>query len=704
MQTNVMAAIMPATSPLTRGTQRAKLWINYRHLCKAAARLSEPNARQIKKTCIDRTKAGYIWQWNGSDVNVNSISEAERQRYGIPDNERLAALVAEYKSCEAEANTDAAAGDLGREIDRLYHAMSEAKLNYHQYYNIINERYNVSKENGKLFAQRWAVWQYIADNYNRAKNSLTIYHAAYGMVFPGHLSDINSFANFKKACDKDGIESKVVDQRAIAKAAKRITSFQYAMLQSLYIQPQKITAAAAHRKLIAACEGLSEKPYCLASVKNYFKEFENNADLYAARYGAAAAQKQLPHLSLLPANDRNTQWQIDGWTMPFWGAEFQRYVLHLVRDNYSRKIVGWSVGESENAGLILAGLEDAMYKTGVFPGELLSDKHGFHKTAKRIKTETQRMGTVWTTTTNAQRNQLAERYNQYLDELCKDFAGYTGKNVTAKGKDARPAPEAMLEFAKTANFKTADEVRAIAAYVVTEFNRTPLELLEGMSPNEKYDLSEDKKCFKLTENDRIQLLRPAVAYKVIRGQITIKVGMKKHEFQLPAELINRYNNREVLVVHEDLAQGIYISDIKTGEELGCIGPKVKVAGAVPDQTEEDRKRINQMTGRTKGVTVPARKAAQQRIAEALKDNPEAIALINHHSLPKDIRALAEKDMELKRALADAGINANNLPVRTVKAATIEMPVAAAQKTKDAPFKKGSGDMERVSLDALLNID
>ncbi len=683
--------------PVRIKTTKTKVFISGKYLSKAVPAISWENFRQFPKRKLHL-------EFKNGEVNVNSFTEAEKIQYRIPPIETLIKLVNGFKLEEDQQKVYAGdRGGLKAEIDSTYYALCTAKLDHVPFYNLIAAKYNVSKDNCKLFAQRWAVWQYITDNYNRSKNSLAIFQAAYNLVFPGHLSDCNSFSNFKKACDLKGIESKVIDQRAIIKVAKRITSFQYALLQSLFIQPQKINAPAAHKKLIDACEGLSEKPYSLASVKNYYREFQNNAELFALRYGAGAAQKQLPYASLIPAQHRNTQWQIDGWTCPFWGAEFQRYVLYLIRDNFSRKIVGYSVAESENTTLIMAGLEDAMYNTGVFPGELVSDKHSFHQTttAARLRNETERMGAIWTVTINAQRNQLAERYNQYLDALCKDFAGYLGKNVTATSKDARPAPEVLTQYAKTANFKTIDEIKAIAAYVVKEFNNTPLEVLEGNSPNEAYAASEDLKAFKLTENDRLNLLKPATAYKVIRGEITIKVGMKKHSYQLPAELITRYNNREVLVIYEDLAQGIYISDIKSGEELGCILPKQKIHGAIPDQTEADRKRINQLTGRTNGVTVTGRKTAQEKIVAALKHRPEAIDLINHYSLPKDIRALATKDSEMKRAMGDAGINANNLPIRTALPVTIPMPATRAEKTRNSPFATASGEMEMVSIEDLL---
>ena len=648
----------------------------------------EPNNLRVILHRKANTQFGWrMWknEKNIYFVDLLSIPDYERKSYGFPDLEKIPALLAELQ-LEAKAKENQKfENELIYSIDQISYEMKIAMLDFQKYFNLINDKYQLPKDKIKDFAQKCAVWEWINKTYTRTANSGVIYYNAYSRLFPGHLKERNSFDHFKSACKND-VFGTVIDKRALTKAPKRITTFQYTFLQQLYIQPNKITPPEAYRKLTAACTEISEKPYSLASVKNYYREFEKNAELFALRYGAAAAQKQLPYASLAPASHRNTQWQMDGWNLPFYvayGDTTTRFVLYMVRDNHSRKIIGWSLGATENTTVILDAMENAMRTTGVFPAELVSDKHSFHKTliATRLKAETEKMGAVWTITINAQRNQLAERYNQYLDTICKDYEGYTGKNMTAKGKDARPSQEHQTRMYKPANWKTEEEIKAIAIYVVTEFNRTKLDLLDGLSPNEKFEASEEPKCFKISENDRIELLRPATAYKVTRGQITIKVGLKKHEFLLPAALIDRFNNRELLVVYEDLNQAIYLSDPKTGEQLGSIKPKQRIHGAIADQTEADKRLINQMTGKTNGVTVKARKTAQQRIVESYKDNPEVMQLIDAYTVPKDIRKMANEDFELKRALRDENVKIDMVPLRDFEPAHVPEPVT----TRKSPF-------------------
>ena len=686
--------------------KKPKVWVCYDLFCKAAENISDYNKKNFRRS--DRVR----WRFNSkNEVDLNSICPGDWNKY--VKLESIEKCLEYIEVLKKEAAEKKASHDLGGMNEQLaYQLFVGMKIQidneFPHYFNRIKEKYPTLKtEQCKEYSKRWAAMEWIIPMYEKYDRKYRLEMFAGGWVknFPTQFKESSenhkiSFYNLYKKCFIEGVENTIVNLKSVKKVQTRRSEFQMVLLQTLYIQSRKITGAEAYRKLNTACAEQGEKPMSSGNVKIIFREFEKNVELYKLRYGQAAAQKQLPYASLLPAIHRNTQWQIDGVTMPFWGANFQRYVLYLIRDNHSRKIVGWSMAESENTTLILDGLDDAMRNTGVFPGELVSDQHSFHRTniAARLRAETEKMGAVWTVTINAQRNQLAERYNQYLDGLCKDFAGYLGKNMTATGKDARPSPETLTQYAKTANFKTADEIKAIAAYVIKEFNNMKLEPLEGLSPNEKYAASEDVKCFKISETERINLLRPATAYKVTRGQINIKVGMKKHEFQLPAELINRYNKRKVLAIWEDLEQGIYISDISSGEELGCIMPKQKMHGAIPDQTDADRKRLNQLTGRTNGVTTKARKNAQERIAEALVNNPEAIYQIEAHALPKDVRQIALQDAELKRSMAEQGIKQDMIPIRAQKAETI----TPATKSKERPYTDRNHVISKLSAEELYN--
>lgn len=700
-----------STMQISRPPRLPKVWIEEKHLSQVASKLTRENVR-VKKHRRQSKGAGN-WEFRNGKVNLNSIPAHDRDRYGIlRDTDRILEVLEGIKTTEAQARRAYNAQGIDEDkAEQVYCSMAIAKKEAPIYFNKIGEQHNLKTKRRKEFSERWAVWVWILENYERFPLCLETYHTAYCKIFPAHFKGANgkiSFKNFLNNCRANGIEAAIIDRRAVVTAQKRRSEFQLAFLQAIYRQERKVTAADAYRKLVAACEAKEgkETPMSHANVKIIFREFANNQELYAARYGASAAQKLMPYQSLEPAIHRNTQWQADGWVLPFWvgkdkesGKGFNRYVLYKIHDNHSRKIIGYNVAKSEDTTLILSALESALENTGVFPAELVMDSHSFTKTkiAERLMQETNGMGAAWTITTNAQRNQLTERYNQHLDAICKDYTGYLGKNITATSKDARPSDEHLAILAKPANQLTEEEIQAIGFLIVDKFNKSPLTALEGMTPTAKYEASEDKKCFSLTDTQRLQLLRPATTYKVIRGQITIKVGNKKHEFQLPAHLYNEYNNRELYVIYEDLTQGIYISDPRTGVELGAIEPKFRIHGAVADQTDEDRRRIAQASGRNKGIRIPASKKAEEQLVTGLKDNPEAALMLASHIMPKDARQEAISSSEAKKY----GINPNNMPIRAQKPVLPAKATPTTNNGKSSPYTATNNDMRRISLEDIL---
>lgn len=690
--------MMIGCRPIKTKRKPKQLWVLRTHFLRIARNIIESTFNSN----VTRGRADGEWVLRhgpeGKEIDVYSIPD--RGRYITCDDDLLLQLVAQERERDMERKWTG--NENTQQIAALMGLMQSARCNYHHHYNHIKEQYpTIAHNKTREFAERAAVWEWILNTYPTGKKGIReIYFTAYGSIFPDHLKSVGAFDNYRVECTKTGLYGKCVDGRTVAEATKpRISDETKLFIRSLYILPRKLKAKDVHKELEARC-GKNGIEYCsLGTVKNYFREFKKNAGDYLLRNGATAAQKIAPYATLIPAQAKNTQWPIDGLVMGFLGPNYQRYTAVIVRDNHSRKIVGYAMGPRENTAVILEAIRNAMEHTGCIAGEIVSDKHSFHKTeiARDLRAATEKMGVVWTVTVNAQRNSVAERYHQYLNDICSEFEGYLGKGIKSKRESSHISDEERERLGKPANWKTEEEIRAILVYAVDKFNNTPLNALGNRTPNEVYEASEDGKCFKLTAQEQLALVRPVKTYLVRRGQITIYVGKTKHEFQLSADLYDRYNNRELLVVYEDLEQGIYITDPKTGEELGDVRPKRKIHGAVHDQTEADKRYLQQLTGRKNGITVKARKRAQAMIVEGLKQNPEAVELINAAILPKDIRQEAMQNMALKLA----GINPNLMPIRTANVQRVEVPVPDWKSKAPFAVTGKNENMQRVSIAELI---
>src|ERR1035438_7787302 len=176
-QSNAIQVYEPV---LMKRATNGKLWIEPKYLSKAATRLTDAKIRHIKHGGT----FSFRWEFKDGLINVNSICERERLKYGLPDNERLVKLVEGFKTTETlERYQGNDSDNLEYEIDKVYHKMSEAKGDLHSHYNVISDKYNISKENCKASAEKWAVWEWELKNYNRSRNSNIIHHRAYNMVF-----------------------------------------------------------------------------------------------------------------------------------------------------------------------------------------------------------------------------------------------------------------------------------------------------------------------------------------------------------------------------------------------------------------------------------------------------------------------------------------------------------------------------------------
>ncbi len=678
-------------------------WVDYNYLCKVAGNISDYNARHFKS----RER----WQFNNKgEVNLCSIPAADRETYIIPtDNSKIVELIAILQKEEKAQRLAANQKDIDSQAHELYLQLLAESSKYPEYYNRLKELYKLETEKYTLAAKRWAVYAWMVTNYSRFSNCLEISFAAYSKVFPDHFDDKISLKTYlnRHLIGGEPIEEIVVNKKWWKKVADRRSPLQMAFAHTAYMQGRKIKVAEAHRKLIAYCATIGEKPMSHSNLKIIFREFAKNVDMYKARYGHSEARKKIPYATFLPAGHKNSQWQGDGKTSSFviQGANGgERWSVFLVQDNHSRKYVGYAIGRTENSELILEALNNAVDNTGVWPYEMIMDKHSFTRTATAamLIAEIEKRGGTITATTDPQAKAMVERDNQNIDAFWKDFSDNLGGGVKSKSPDARPSEETINEiWGHPANYKTPDEFKALVVYAIEKCNNTPRTTLDGLTPNQKYEQSEDKYSIKISEEERITLFRPVKVYKITRGQITIKVGMVKHEFQLPAHLFEAYNDETVEVRYEDLKTGIYLYNIQNGEYITDLAPKYKIHGAKADQTDEDRRRLNQLAGRKKGTANQARKKQQQIIADTLKNNPEEIDNINYALLTKDIRQEIENDRDLKRAMAVQGVNVNNIPARQRKLPIPPTTQQGGNTAKKQPFTPENHQIRPLTLKDIL---
>jgi len=525
-------------------------------------------------------------------------------------------------------------------------------------------------------AKLFAVWSWIIENGN--KNNFPLY-TAFNKIYSGVYKNENSFYNAKSKAVNNGAESLAIDQRwfTTPKNIKKVSELNQFWAAALVGSPRKFSNRQVFDRICILCKEANEKPPANKSWVDKFRKriLEENISVYQSRYGAAAAKaKQLPFATMQSALNANTQWQMDGWRLPFYVENpnplpnekryCNRYDIVIVKDAYSKKIVGYAVGKNEDTITIMSALRNAIINTGVLPSEILTDNHSFNKTkeAANFKEAIAEIGTKYNATSNPQHKSIIERHNRHLDRLCRNHYGYLGEGIKSRSIDGQPSQELLDKYLK--NNLSINEIMGIGFKIVEDYNNEILNK-EGKTPNELYATSEKPNCYKVDVFDRVKLLTAKTESKISRGQITIKRGGIKFEYQLPASLYSKYNNKTVIVRYEDLKEEIYLYDIKNDAAIIQLQQRTKIHGAKADQTEIDIELLNRNKGRIKGIISKAKQANENLMERALNTNPEAYELLNRITTPKHILKELEQNATLKAAAIDNGVDFNNvyIPVR-----------------------------------------
>lgn len=551
----------------------------------------------------------------------------------------------------------------------------------------------VSPQEITVYARRAAVYERAIELHNRRKGGFSALFYAFKTLYPD-----NSYKNtdrFHKAlakAEEEGILSVAIDKRKFRKTPVKYGALHEYYAFGLLSSKNNFTLEEVHERLLHACRKEEIETPSFSWLRLFSKKNYNLIE--DTRKGKT---KDAPiYAKIIPALNAGSQWQIDGWTLPFWckkpngkgGYEkYVRYILFAVMDAHSRKIVGFHVAESENTETILKGLEKAVKHTGYLSFEIVADNHSWNNTkiADNIKEKFAELDVVWTIDSNPRRKAIVERSFRTLgDKHFKHMYGYLGQGVKTKVKKGKVAQELLDKYGKTENMLTYDQIVANAVLAVHEYNNSIIKKLKD-TPNNLYEKSEKPHIKPVDDFTRMGLFFRESEATIRNGQITIQRGaFNKYEYQLPAEYFEQWNNKTVAYRRGDSFEYIYLYDIETGTPICCLSQKSDIHGALADQGEKDKEQLFKNSGRAKGIESKAQKRKDKLSEEADTINPAAFGYLNELTTPKDTLAEVQRTHEMQRDLVeDYGIAPANI---------LEFP--EARGTLDPSLRTKENDMSR----------
>ncbi len=599
-----------------------------------------------------------------------------------------------------------------RQSGYLYESILIHMYNAYNYgfttYLDVYRKMGYSDNEAKKYAKEHAVWRYFISTFYSANGSLHPIKEgvkAYNTV----LNKNYSWETFRKKISKarnNGISSIIIVKKSTGRPKIFGNQYEY-MIYQLASDAKAFSCADVYRKVCSICEEMGMQAPKERTVNNIFKEALRNTEVYAHRYGVdKMCNDILSYASLEHAQSANDQWQMDGWTMPFYYRDpvdkrLKTMCLFAVMDAHSKRIVGYYVAESENTETILNGLEDAVRKTGELPFEIVSDNHSFNQTkiADNFKESLEGMGVTWTVSSNPRYKQALERsFRTYGECYAKQQYGYTGQGIRSISPDARISQELFDKYMKAGYLLTKDQIKAIAIYCVDMWNNGLAS--EEKSPNQLYEESERPNSIKLGDWRRCShffdlFTRDMSEITVRNGQINIVRAGHKYEYQLTSDQAYRFNNKPVTVKYIDLTEGVYIYDSSTGDPVGYVKLKEKAHGALANRTEEDAA----ILGKTSSINKAWVKKSREKLLN-LRESADSrlVELVNQRTTPKNVIQDMKENSMYAAEFARLGGNIQTTPDLPVFNEGYDTEKLSRQRDESPFHKKERSEIDLSLLD------
>lgn len=648
------------------GSTTNETYLSYQWLMEQGVPEKSIQNWSVRKLGVYKTFDGSVY------IEYNSIPAPSRKK--LPTREAIRKLYFDYhKNSEHRYLTDKCHYE-------LYKSYTLEWSEYRQIYDNLG----LDIEKATAYAKEHAVWVRILElRFDRRDYRPRNIHEAYKRIFPkGYAYAYMSQAY--RIAKENGIPALLVKYttRKGNTYAKRFGKEHEGFVLAWMSSGKAYSAVTIHDELYNYCKehdlpipGYTWVKSCVAKFKQLVEKERYGESSYISNTEAYAG--------IIKALNPNSQWQMDGWRLPFYMKGYETLNLYAVMDSHSGYIIDYDIAPTENTENILKALSLAVEATGCLPFEIVTDNHSFNQTkeAEYLKTHTDKLGMTWTVDSNPRRKGVIERsLGVFGDKFMKGYPGYIGSGIKSKSKDAHVSQEERDKYQKANTWITENEIRAYAVLCVNAYNNyvAKKDLGKKKSRKELFANPDQPHKIPVTLEDRLRLFIRESEYKVQRGQINIKRDLQLHEYQLNSELITKYNGKYLRVRYESFDE-IFLFDIDTDECLGSVKPKRMAHGALADQTEEDIKIFNQHKGRLAGVKNQIYKE-QMRIID-----PDAYERVNHMVGKKiDLEALRQNG-ELQREFLTHGVNFDLLRDRTNTNESNVLKPKAKKTKRDQPF-------------------
>lgn len=277
------------------------------------------------------------------------------------------------------------------------------------------------------------------------------------------------------------------------------------------------------------------------SVTSYLERPDVAPKWWAAVYGELSARQKFDRKqqTILPGV-RDALWYGDGTKLNLYykgrdkdgGLVKKTVMVYEVIDAYSEMLLGYSIGETENAELQRRAFRMAIETAGHKPFEIVTDNQGGQKTTDSLSFMSRICHITRKTAPHTpQAKSIESVFGRFQREVLHADWRFTGQNITATSRDSRPNSEFI--GANVDNLYTFEEM--CAAYADYRQRWNDLRHPESkMSRREMYLRSQNPEAPALSQYDYMEMFwsvteRPS---EFTSSGITIQVAGQRYSYEV----------------------------------------------------------------------------------------------------------------------------------------------------------------------------
>ena len=335
-----------------------------------------------------------------------------------------------------------------------------------------------------------------------------------------------------------------------------------------------------------------------------------------------------PYLVRKKPTSPDNQWMVDGTPVNFYcihpeTGKIIRPYLFFVFDVLTRKIVGHSLGFTEDRHLIIKALKIAIKNCGRVACEILSDNASPLKTDefKAIKENLGRIGCVINAhkAGNAQAKGNVERVIKTLQSrVFKLWEDSLGDGYGSKDSNGTPDKFALEKVRKKNGTPLFVDMERQVLNMINMYNNMPI---NGRgTPNKLYNELPKLKAKVVSPEGLAMIFWTEKIIKIRRAEIKFNIRKTAYHYRLRGnDLILKFHNKQVRVRYDELdLSSIMIFDIQTDELIAEVKQTIETFGNLADQTEDDTKRIIKTASVKKSLALHVKKEVAGRIDSAME--------------------------------------------------------------------------------------